>query len=348
MNKRITLKQIAKELNYSISTVSKALKDSNEIGDEAKQKIKAFAKLYNFKPNNVALSLKNRKTKTIGVIIPEMVHYFFSSVIMGVEKYAKKKGYNVLISVSNESFEKEVLNVENLVDGFIDGLIISLSKETLKKRDYLHITETIDLDIPVVLFDRIAESVNCDKVIIDDIDGAKKATNFLIQNGRKNILLITTEDYVSVGNLRTKGYMDALEEHNIPLNQNLIIKVNDKKSSEKELSNIESTLQTTLELNPNIDGIIAVNEIYAASALKILKINHKKIPDQVEIIGFTDGVISRFSDPGLTTVDQRGEKIGKEACKMLIKRLNVKQAESPFTTKVIETAITKRQSTKTF
>ena len=213
MKKRITLKEIANELNYSISTVSKALKNSSEIGDDAKEKIKAFAKLYNYKPNNVALSLKNRKTKTIGVIIPEMVHYFFSKVIMGIEKHAKKKGYNVIISVSNESFEKEVLNIETLVDGQIDGLIISLSKETMLKQDFHHINETLDLEIPIVLFDRVSNNIYCDKVIIDDIEGAKKATNHLISNERKNILLITTEDYVNVGRLRTMGYVESLKEN---------------------------------------------------------------------------------------------------------------------------------------
>ena len=155
MKKRITLKQIAKELNYSISTVSKALKNSPEIGIDAKTKIQAYAKLYNYKPNNVALSLKNRKTKTIGVIIPEMVHYFFAKVIIGIEKFAKKNSYNVIISLSNESFEKEVINIETLVDGQIDGLIISLSKETLLKQDFHHIHETIDLDIPVIGIDTI-------------------------------------------------------------------------------------------------------------------------------------------------------------------------------------------------
>ena len=176
-----------------------------------KKKLKLLLNLYNYKPNNVALSLKNRKTKTIGVIIPEMVHYF-SKVIMGIEKHAKKKGYNVIISVSNESFEKEVLNIETLVDGQIDGLIISLSKETMLKQDFHHINETLDLEIPIVLFDRVSNNIYCDKVIIDDIEGAKKATNHLISNERKNILLITTEDYVNVGRLRTMGYVESLKK----------------------------------------------------------------------------------------------------------------------------------------
>ena len=239
-----------------------------------------------------------------------------------------------------------MLNIETLVDGQIDGLIISLSKETMLKQDFHHINETLDLEIPIVLFDRVSNNVYCDKVIIDDVEGAKKATNHLLSNERKNILLITTEDYVNVGRLRTMGYIDSLKENNIELDNNLIIKVDDKKSSEKELSNIEDRIQKALKSNKSIDGIFAVNEIYAASALKVLKKNNKKIPDEVEVIGFTDGVISRFSDPSLTTIDQHGETIGKEACKMLIDRLNNSTKSIPYTTKTIETTITSRQSTR--
>ena len=175
--------------------------------------------------------------------------------------------------------------------------------------------------------------------------GAEKATNHLIQNGRKSILLITTEDYVSVGNLRTTGYIQALKENNIELDTDLIIKVEDKKSTEEELHNIEERINEVLKLKSNIDGIFAVNEIYAASALKVLKKNNIKIPEEVGVIGFTDGVISRFSDPSLTTVDQHGEKIGKQACKLLIERLN-KTNDIPYQTKIIETSITSRQSSK--
>ncbi len=134
MKAKITLKQIARELDVSISTVSKSLKDSTEISEDTRQKVKAFAKLYNYRPNNIALSLKNRKTKTIGVIIPDIVHHFFTKVINGIENVAAKRGYNVLVSLSNESFDKEVLNMETLANGSIDGFILSISKETLVKK----------------------------------------------------------------------------------------------------------------------------------------------------------------------------------------------------------------------
>ena len=210
MKKKITLKQIAKELDVSISTVSKALKDSVEISEDTKQKIQAFAKLYNYRPNNIALSLQNQKTKTIGVIIPEIVHHFFSKVIRGIELVANKRGYNVIIGLSNESFDKEVINMQMLANGSIDGFILSISKETLQQQDYHHFKETINQGMPIVMFDRVVNEINCDKVIINDLKGSKNAVSKLLCNGCKNVAIITTKDYVSVGKLRTQGYLEAL------------------------------------------------------------------------------------------------------------------------------------------
>ena len=256
MKKRITLKEIANELNVSISTVSKSLKNSPEIGEDTRQKIIAFAKAHNYRPNNIALSLKNRKTKTIGVIIPEIVHYFFSNVINGIEKFANQSGYNVIIAVSNESFEKEVLNMETLANGHIDGFIVSIAKETLKKQDFHHIKETIDLGMPVVLFDRVFNDLKCDKVIVDDKGGAEAATTFLIEKGRKNILLLTTQDYISVGNLRTQGYLEALKKQHIIADNNLIIKVIDNKNSEQEMFDLEWQIENLLDQEIHFDGMI--------------------------------------------------------------------------------------------
>ena len=160
MKKKVTLKQIAKELDVSISTVSKALKNSIEISEDTRQKVQAFAKLYNYRPNNIALSLKNRKTKTIGVIIPEIVHHFFSKVISGIEKQALSRGYNVIVGLSNESFSNEVINMEMLANGSIDGFILSVSKETMLLQDYHHLTETINQGMPVVMFDRVINEIN--------------------------------------------------------------------------------------------------------------------------------------------------------------------------------------------
>ena len=207
MKNKITLKKIAQELNVSISTVSKSLKDSHEIGTETRERIKAFAKSQGYRPNSIALSLKNKKTKTIGVIIPDLNHHFFALIVNGIEFVARKNGYNVIVALSNESFEKEVVNMQTLADSLIDGFILSLSKETSKKQDYYHINESINQGMPVVLFDRVVGEINCDKVIVDDFKGAYDATKLLIDKGRENILLLTTEDYINVGRLRTQGYI---------------------------------------------------------------------------------------------------------------------------------------------
>src|SRR5690606_19955584 len=157
-----------------------------------------------YRPNNIALSLKNRKTKTIGIIIPEIVHHFFSMVIQGIELYANNKGYNVIVGLSNESFDKEVINMDMLVNGSIDGFILSISKETLLLQDYHHVSETINQGMPIVMFDRVVNEIDCDKVIVDDFEGAKKAVEKLVKTKCKHIALITTKDYVNVGRFRTQ------------------------------------------------------------------------------------------------------------------------------------------------
>ena len=343
MKKRITLKGIANELNVSISTVSKSLKNSPEIGEETREKIIAFAKAHNYRPNNIALSLKNRKTKTIGVIIPEIVHYFFSNVIKGIEQFANEKGYNIIIAVSNESFEKEVLNMETLANGHIDGIIMSIAKETLKKQDFHHIKETIDLGIPVVLFDRVISEIKCDKVIVNDKQAAKEATQVLIDDKRENILLLTSEDYVSVGNLRTEGYLEALKDNDIEPNSNLIIKVKDKKGSQLEMSYLEDELEKVIK-SQKVDAILGVNEIYAGSALKVLKKNNVTVPKEISIISFTDGVISRYSSPSLSTISQHGEIMGERSAELLINKLTGKTSSNEFKTEIINCSLIKRES----
>ena len=239
MKRKVTLKQIARELDVSISTVSKALRNSKEISEDTRDKVQAFAKLYHYRPNSIALSLKNRKTKTIGIIIPEIVHHFFSKVIRGIELVANNRGYNVIVGLSNESFSKEVINMEMLANGSIDGFILSISRETLFQQDYHHFNETINQGMPIVMFDRIVKEVNCDKVIVDDLKGAKNAVEKLINTGSKNIALITTKDYISVGKLRTQGYLEALEEHKIQPKSSLILKVDANNTSTIDMQVLE-------------------------------------------------------------------------------------------------------------
>lgn len=340
MKRKVTLKQIAKELDVSISTVSKSLKDSAEISEDTRQKVQAFAKLYNYKPNNIALSLKNKKTKTIGIIIPEIVHHFFATVISGVENVANEHGYNVIVCLSDESFDKEVINMEMLANGSIDGFIMSLSKETQQKRDFHHISEVINQGMPVVMFDRVTNDILCDKVIIDDNLSAIQAVQTLINKGFKKIALITTVDYVSVGKLRTEGYLKALKSNDIKIDENLILKIEDIEHCDEAIDNLINTQK--------IDAIFAVNELFAVTAIKsALKIG-LKIPEDIAVIGFTDGIISKYSSPSITTVSQNGIKMGGKAAKMLIERLESEDEDDEhYRTEVIETHLVERESTPT-
>jgi len=338
MKPKLTLKDISYELGVSISTVSKALKDSHEISKKTRDKIKAFAKLYNYKPNTIAKSLRQQKTYVLGIIIPEIVHHFFSTVISGIEHVANERGYNIIICVSNESFKKEALNVEMLTNSRVDGILISISKESQEKQDFEHLNELINDGIPLVLFDRINEHINCDKVIIDDIDGAFKATEFLINLNRRKIALITTPSYVTVGELRTEGYLKALKQHNIPIRKNLIIHVNEKQ-------NIKNQILPLFNQKELPDAIFAVNEIYAATTLKIAKEKGINIPKDISVIGFTDGLISEFSSPSLTTMAQHGFTMGEQAAELLIDRIENK-TKPYFETKVISADIKIRESTK--
>ncbi|WJS96116.1 LacI family transcriptional regulator [Flavobacterium johnsoniae] len=342
MKRKITLKQIAKELDVSISTVSKSLRNSLEIGEETREKVQAFAKFYNYKPNNIALSLKNRKTKSIGIIIPEIVHYFFSTVINGIEQVANEYGYSVVICVSDDSFDKEVLNMEMLANGSIDGFIMSLSKETQYKGDFHHITEVINQGMPVVMFDRVTNDILCDKVIIDDKAAAYEAVQSLIDNGRKKIALVTTVDYVSVGKLRTDGYEKALLDNGITFNEDLIIKIED-------VDTCEITISELLHARA-FDAVFAVNELFAVTIIKTASKMGLKVPEDLAVIAFTDGIISKYSTPSITTVSQSGEKMGNKAAKMLIERLEAEEDDDEehtenYTTEVIETHLIKREST---
>ncbi|MGY0391623.1 LacI family DNA-binding transcriptional regulator [Bizionia sp. KMM 8389] len=346
MKRKVTLKQIAKELDVSISTVSKALRNSKEISEDTCAKVQAFAKLYNYRPNNIALSLKNRKTKTIGIIIPEIVHHFFSKVIRGIELVANKQGYNVIVGLSNESFSKEVINMEMLANGSIDGFILSISKETLLQQDYHHFNETINQGMPIVMFDRVVNEVSCDKVIVDDLEGSKKAVKKLIDNGCKNIALITTKDYVSVGRLRTQGYLNALEEQELEPQSSLILKIVEELDSEDHLEDLEAEIETLFRENTTIDGVFTVNELYALSAMKVARKLGKNIPEDIQIIGFTDGVLSKHATPSLTTVSQHAQQMGEKAAALLIDRLETEDHEETYQTVVIETEIINRNSTK--
>lgn len=338
MKSKATLKQIAKELGVSVSTVSKALNDSPEISDPTKIRVKEYAKLKKYKPNSIGLNLKNRSTKTIGVIIPNILNSFFAKVFKGIEKVADEKGYKVITCISNESLEKEIGVMEMLSNGTIDGFILSISQEAQKLLQFDHFKSIISEGTPIVIFDRITDEVNCDKVVVDDIDSAINATQHLVKTGCKKIALFSAINNLSVGKLRVEGYKKALEGAGIKLDEKIII-----------LSETEEDfdLKTNDFLDKNkVDAIFAVDEHASVMAMKMAVKKGLKIPEEISIIGFADGVWSRRMTPSLSTVSQHGPEIGAEATKLLIERLENKEETFNYRTSVIKTELRQRDSTK--
>ncbi|CAL2101102.1 LacI family transcriptional regulator [Tenacibaculum sp. 190130A14a] len=337
MKPKITIKIIAKELGVSISTVSKALRDSHEISQETKDRIRAYADYYNYRPNNLALQLRNQKTKVIGIILPKIVHHFFSTVIKGVESEASNRGYNIMVCFSNNDEQKEAETIDVLTNGSVDGLLVSIAKETLENGEFSHFKKLIDNEVPLVLFDRTHKSIKCDKVIVDDIGAGYKATKYLLDIGCKSIGIVTTPEHVTVGLHREQGYEKALKEEGINIDRKLIVEVDEE-------NNIKEQIESLFE--NKIDAIFTVNEIYAAIAIRIAKERGLGIPEDISIIGFTDGLISEYSSPSITTVVQHGYTMGKQAAEMLIDRIENEDSERLPQTKVISSNIKSRESTK--
>jgi LacI family transcriptional regulator len=338
MNKRITIKQIAKALNVSISTVSKALNDSYEISDETKKKIQEYAKFHHYKPNTLALSLQNKKTKTIGILIPNILNHFFAKVLSGIEKVATKQGYNIITCITNESYEKEKITLETLSNGTIDGFIACISEETLKLEKFNHFNSVIAEGTPIVLYDRVHKDVICDKVVVDNVKTAYKATRFLMRSNCKNIALISTVDGLNVGKFRAKGYEKALTKYGVTPNENLIIRLENN-------TNIKERIEHMVD-NNKVDGIFTIDETSAAIAVQVLNVRGIKVPEDVSIIGFTNGILSKHSVIPLTTVNQFGIKIGEHAATRLINKLEDKIDFDDVRTEIIRTELIERDSTK--
>lgn len=338
MKTKITLKQIAKELNVSISTVSKSLSDNPEISIETRERIKAFAKMHNYKPNPIAQSLRSKRTKTVGVIIPEIAHDFFSTVLHGIERTAKKNGYNIITCFSDESFDKEIECIEALMDISLDGFIIAISKETQRRADYHHIRDCINHGMPVVLFDRVSDDISCDKVIVDDAQSTYRAVNQLIETGCHRIAMFAIPDYISVGRLRTQGYKNALIDAQIPIDENLICVIEDVHKSDEQIEKFFN--------EQKFDAVLCSNEFLA---LKVLTQAHSRnilVPQQLSIIGMADGFLTQNSYPKMTAIDQHGGLIGEKSMELLIRRLEETESESSFHTEIIPTKLVLRQTTK--
>lgn len=337
--KRITLKHIARELDVSISTVSKALKDSDEISEETKKKVQAFAALYHYRPNNIALSLKSKQTKNIGVIIPDIVHPYFTTVFRGIEEYANTQGYNVMVCVSDESFEKEVLNMEMLANGSVDGFILALSGETEKSEDYHHLKAVAELGLPIVLFDRAADDILCDKVVTNDREIAYQAVVKLAEEGARRVGLFTTDDHYIVSRKRKEGYLQAVADLGLETDVSLILYL--------DYEDMDGALIQEYLMQQNVDGVLCVNEIFAVHSMRLAKAMGLDVPEDIAFIGFTDGVLSRYCSPTLTTVDQHGERVGRVAARMLIDKVESDDEDDweRYRTEVVKANIIEREST---
>jgi len=313
----ITLKGLAEKLNVSVSTVSKALNDSSEISEKTIIRVKELAKMYNYKPNKVALSLKNNQTKTIGVIIPNILNHFFAKVLYGIEKESAKKGYSIITCLSNESYDKELDSLQLLANGSVDGFIMSIAEETQREKKTDHFNDILTQKIPIVMFDRVADEVACDKVVIDDFDAAYKATSHLISEGRKRIMLVNCLEELSVGKLRAKGCLQAVNEaENFP-NALIELKINDSSAIEKEIEKI-------MQEYKDLDGIISIDNISGVVALNSAKKYNFSIPKDISIIGFSDDNVLHFTTPKLSTITQHSDDIGAKAVQLLIKRIETK------------------------
>ena len=337
MQKNITLKLLADELGLSISTVSKALKDSYEINEKTIARVKALAKKYNYRPNRMALSLKSSKTKTIGVIIPNILNYFFSKVLLGIEEEANKHGYHIIICLSGNQYQKEAESLQLLSDGSVDGFILSIAKETQLKQQNSHFKSIIKQGYPIVMFDRVSDKIECDKVIINDFDAAYDATSYLLNQGRKKIALLSTINDLNIGKLRRDGYRKALKDNTNYINKELVIKINSKTEYHKAITSLFDNHQ-------DLDGIFATDNVSAVTALKMANSLGLAVPKDIAVIGFSDDKISRLSFPTLTTVSQNALDIGKSAVNMLITRLN-NDSSREFKTKVIQSDLVFREST---
>jgi DNA-binding LacI/PurR family transcriptional regulator len=327
-NRQVTITDIARELGISPSTVSKALKGHRDISVSTKQAVKELAEKWNYKPDFIALSLKGGLSKTIGVIVPEIVHYFFSTVISGIEDLAYDSGYHVMFCQSSESYPREVKAVETLLSCRVDGILISVSKET---NNFEHFRKIQNNGLPLVFFDRICDEIDTDRVIVDDETGAYEAVEHLINVGCRNIVHLSGPQNLQIGKNRKEGYLRALEENKISPNLENIVNCD---TSDEAYVIVPELLRRDLK----IDGIFAVNDLTAAAAMKIVINNGFKVPEDIAISGFTSGLISDITNPTLTSVEQHGYIIGREAVKMLIDRLE-KKHELPPQTKIIKTEL---------
>ena len=337
MNKpQITIKDIGRALGFSPSTVSRALKDNPDISLETREAIHKYAHEHNYKPNALALNLRTNRSNTIGVIVPQLVHHFFSCVLSGIEKSAAKAGYNILVAQSNESYEQEVKIVHSFLAARVCGVIASLAKDTSQ---YDHYQDLLDNNIPIVFYDRICTGINTERVVVDDYAGAFSAVEYMIQTGCRHILFYSGPPNLEISKNRRNGYLDAMKRYKIPVNDTMI----------KLCDTREQAIAITpdlLEKHDRPDGFFAINDETASGILYACKLVGMKVPDEVSICGFTDGAIAQSTDPKLTTVEQHGQEVGESAIDLLINKIEDKTGELKSGNRIVKTNLVVRGTTK--
>lgn len=323
----ITLKELAKQLNVSVSTVSKALHDAKDIGPETKKRIKEAAELYNYKPNRTALALKANKTQTIGVIIPDVLNQFFAKVLHGIEEFATAHNYDTIVCVSHDQMSKEAKSVDLLTQGRVDGFIISLALETLLNQEFSHIESIHQNKKKLVLFDRTTDKVICDKVIINDEKSTYDATKILIDKGKKRIAFVSNIEDLGIGQLRKKGYRKALKANSIQVNPKFEIDLTNQDHPHEIIINFLK--------NNKIDAVISADNTSGLMFQSIVNSEMPKKSSGITIIGFSDDKTAQLSYPPMSYIDQNAMKIGEKSAELLINKLEAKtksdiRFEMPF------------------
>lgn len=331
----LTIKDIARDLKVSPSTVSRALKDNPDISPETRKMVQDYAKAHKYKPNTLALSLRTQHTNIIGVIVPELANHFFSGVLSGMETVAEEKDYHVIVCQSSEDYQREIKNVQTLIKARVCGVLISQSKTTTK---YDHFQELIDNDIPVVFFDRICTGIDSDKVVVDDYSGTLTAVDYMIKTGCKRIAFFSAPLHLEISKNRKNGYLDALRKNNLPVDENLI-----RIADTKELGYARAK---EILMEPNRpDAFMAMNDYTASGILLATKELGLKVPDDISICGFSNSNVSQDTDPMLTTMDQHPKKVGEEAMTLILEKIE-KPENISRKNKIIKTSLIARQSTR--
>jgi LacI family transcriptional regulator len=335
MKRQVTIKDIAKKLGVSTSTVSRALQDHPDISVKTREAVKELAKILGYKPNMVALNLKHSRTNTIGVLVPEVEHYFFSTILNGVEEVAYKNNFSVMVFQSNESYMREVLIAQTFLTNRVDGVLASFSKNT---HDFAHFQQLVDNEIPLVFFDREREELHADSVIVDDYSGAYNAVNHLLSKGCKKIAFFSAPQHLVLGKNRLEGYKAALEDHGIAYNPDLVYACDTYDQAEKISRSI-------LKKHDRPDAIFAVNDLTAIGAMKVAKQQGLKIPEDIKFVGFENSRSAWICEPELTTVDQFGFELGKKATELLLSRIKLQSFDYQTEKQIVKTHLVKRETT---